>query len=121
MAQHPSPKMEGILDPAYLNRLEKRTESLARSTLMTREQIKRTDDLKTRGQEDLQTEMQDLHIELAKVKVELTVAIGRIGQIVRMFQNVAVKSDVQHIQARIDAWAPETRISRREFLKMLQD
>ena len=105
----------------YIDQLEKRSNGLMRKSVATREGMKHTSRELNRGKADLQQEMLAIQLELAELSEAVQQTMNRVKTAVDQFRYIVKKGDVNRLQQRVDAWAPEKKISRDEFKKMLEE
>ena len=103
----------------YSQRIMNRIEVLEQKSLNAREAIKHTKRDATRMRGSLEAELVGLQEECAQLEEEIQVLKRRILLVVQQFQNVIKKGDFDRLKRRADAFAPEQKVSRREFLELI--
>ena len=109
------------MDAAYLERLDGRLGRLEHNEITTRQDIAHAKEELSRVQGGIGMELASLELELAALDDEVHATVERIKLTMAAFKTVSKKGDLQRLQSRIDAWAPEQKITKKQFLRLLQD
>ncbi len=109
------------IDPAYLQRLRARSDALFSSVVLSRERALRTKRGASRMRTDLDEEFRAMHRDLASLEDETRASMQRVRAVLAQLGAVAKRPQLQRLQSRTDAWAPEKRMSRESFRLMLED
>jgi predicted nucleic acid-binding Zn-ribbon protein len=105
----------------YILRVLGRSERLERFGIACRQDIMRTQQEMIRSRVDLEVEMEALKREIVQLEIEVQRTMQRVKYAVGLFRNVAKKGDLSRLQQRVDYWAPEKRITRKQFLDLLAE
>jgi len=97
-----------------LDRLEQMGRSLHHATESNTKVQHRTD-------MEVQTQIQWLKEELAELTRYGHSTTERAHTVLRAYRLSAKKADLQRVSARVDQWAPQTRISAQQFQRMIDD
>ncbi len=108
------------VDLQYVERVAARTIRLERAEIGVRQDIARTHEDMLRLSTDLHDEMLSMHQELNVLAKETDQIVDHLKHILIQFKDVAKRQDMNRLQARVDVWAPETKISRDQFKRMLE-
>lgn len=92
---------------------------LERQEIAIRQDVSRTHQELVRMVAELELEMESLHHELVSLDGEMKRTIERAKSMVAGFKPAVKRGDLMRLQNRIDTWAPEQRISREQFKRML--
>jgi hypothetical protein len=106
-------------DPQYVERVEGRVQRIERAEITTRQDIGRTNEELERARGDILAEMALLREDLLRLEQETAGAVERVKATVAQFKTVVKKGDIARLQARIDLWSPQDRITRGQFVRML--
>lgn len=106
---------------AQTERVEAGIARLERTEVGIRQDIVRTQELLVRSVADIELEMQALKAELRLLDAELQRTVDRAKKVVGRYRGVVKGGDLARLQNRIELWAPEKRVTRDQFRKMLQD
>ena len=108
-------------DVHYVERVSASADRLMRTEIKTRQDISRTQQELVRVAADVELEMESLKRELLQLDHDVKQTVERVKSTVSSFKTVVKKGDFQRLQQRIDLWAPEQRITREQFKKMLEE
>jgi hypothetical protein len=108
------------LDTNYLGRLESRMAALERRSLVSREELKHTGRDLLLMHSDLRIELDALKKDLSDLDVKTKLAVDRLKHTIAQFRTTAKQGDLSRIQSRVDAWAPESRITRAQFKRLIE-
>lgn len=106
-------------DAAYVDRIVRRGESLDRKSAHIRKSVVQAGRDLSRSKDELHAELAALATEVAALQEEMGRTVERARQAAERFRTILKRGDLSRLQARIDAWGPEKRISRDAFLRML--
>ena len=105
----------------YTGRIDGSLQRLERQEIAIRQDVARTQQELVRMVADLEIEMESLHKELAGLTLEMKRTIERAKTTVAGFKPAVKRGDLTRLQNRIDTWAPEQKISREQFKRMLEE
>jgi hypothetical protein len=105
----------------YANRVDGGLQRLERQEIAIRQDVARTQQELVRMVAELELEMEALHHELAGLEGEMKRTVERAKSVVNGFKPAVKRGDLMRLQNRIDIWAPEQRISREQFKRMLEE
>jgi hypothetical protein len=109
------------MDQNYLAKLESRMEQLEQREIKTRQDISHAKQELDLTKEALTIELASLKGELSQLDAQVAQSIERVKLVLTNFKHVSKKGDLQRLQARVDAWAPEQKVSRKQFIDLLQE
>ncbi len=110
-----------LIDPEYVRRIHNRSILLEKKSLASRESVKATKMYFERGKTELAMEIASLNTELNELDEQIHTAVDMVKSAVDKFQYVAKAGDLKRLQQRVDAWAPEQKISRDKYKQLLED
>jgi predicted nucleic acid-binding Zn-ribbon protein len=110
-----------MADPGFIERLDGKIGSLQRYEIATRQHILHTQQELARSTADIELELEALKKELGELDAQIHVTVVRVKDAITRFRSVVKKSELVRLQQRIDLWAPEQKITREQFKRMLAD
>lgn len=120
----PSAVHQGVgtlpLDPAYVDRVSERVQRTERAEITVRQDVFHTHEEFDRTMTDIAVEVAQLRDALTIIDRDVASLIERVKHVLSMFKTVVKQGDMARLQSRVDLWAPETRITREQFARMLQ-
>jgi predicted nucleic acid-binding Zn-ribbon protein len=111
--------MDPLPESGYEARVEANLSRLERFEISTRQDIAHTQQEIVRAIADIQIEMEGLKSEIVLLEHEMKRTAATAKDVVVQFRPSAKRGEFARLQSRIDAWAPEKRITRDQFKKML--
>ncbi len=108
-------------DSAYVGRLNARSALLSQQSVRAREDVRRTHVELERLRVDMRTQLDMVKAELAIAHGETDAAVHRVERLVEELRRLARAGDGVRLQARADAWAPETWITPEQLKLMIRD
>ncbi len=103
------------------DRLAQRAHLLEQRSTSMREHAIASQRTMQRIERDLPTELRALQQEIESTQRETHACVESAKVIVDRFQNVSKRGDLARVRSRIDAWAPEQKVSRESFLRLLEE
>ncbi|HIH24117.1 TPA: hypothetical protein HA251_03730 [Candidatus Woesearchaeota archaeon] len=108
------------LDPAYVDRVSERVQRTERAEITVRQDVFHTHEEFDRTMADIAVEVAQLRDALAIIEHDVASVVERVKHSLSMFKTVVKQGDMARLQSRVDLWAPETRITREQFARMLR-
>lgn len=108
------------LDPAYVDRVSERVQRTERAEITVRQDIFHTHEEFDSTMADIAVEIAQLRDALINIEQDVASVVERVKHSLSMFKTVVKQGDMARLQSRVDLWAPETRITREQFARMLQ-
>ena len=105
----------------YAERIAARADKLHRETIATQKEIISSRRALDRARDEMRQEFAMLRGELAALDAALGGTVQGVTASVHAFQRVAKRHEFVRLQQRIDAWAPERKLSRDAFKRMIED
>jgi len=102
-----------------MKRAEEKLEYLERMEIGVRQDVAHTHQAQERMTQDLHQELQQLKEELVLVDVEMRKVMTKVRGTLEQFKTAVKKGDLARLQAKADMWAPEKRITKKQFEKMI--
>jgi hypothetical protein len=112
--------VERSMHDEYEQRVSDRLARLEHLELVTRQDIAHTQQELVRMTADIELEMEALRKDLGTLDGEMHKSVDEVKFIVGKFKTVVKKGDLQRLQNRIDMWAPQDKITREQFKKLLE-
>jgi hypothetical protein len=112
--------VERSMPDEYEQRVSDRLARLEHLELVTRQDIAHTQQELVRMNADIELEMEALRKELGELDGEMRNSVGQVKAIVGKFKTVVKKGDLQRLQNRVDMWAPQEKITREQFKRLLE-
>jgi hypothetical protein len=110
-----------VEDVQYLGRIRDRAAGLQRKEIVIRQDISHTQHSLVRVSADIELELEALRNEIVTLEHIAHQTVGRVRAAVFFFKNVAKRADLVRLQQRSDAWAPQEKITKEQFGRMLED
>jgi hypothetical protein len=109
------------MDPEYVEKIASRMDQLERKEISLRQDTAHTKQELDRMQEDISLEIASLRQELLALEVQVNQSVEQVKLVLAKFKSVSKKGDLQKLQAKVDAWAPEQKMSRKQFKELLEE
>lgn len=105
----------------YLTTVLARAAQLERSTFAVRSELVHTARTLERTRESFGVELTRVQHELKLLEREVAQTIRSVESTVHKFRRVVKRAELARLQQRVDVWAPEKKVSRVAFQRLLQD
>jgi len=107
--------------PSYEAVVSQRAMRLEGTSLDVDTDTKSIRDALERSRDRTERELKIVADEVLRLHEQTTASMARVSQMVERFQTVVKKKELERLQRRVDAWAPEQKITREMFRRFLED
>jgi hypothetical protein len=103
-----------------MDHLEQNAAKLEHGEIALRQDVHHTQELLVRAVASIELEMHSLKTELLALEGEMQSTIDRAKKVVGQYKGVVKRGDMMRLQNRADVWAPEKRITREQFKRLIE-
>jgi hypothetical protein len=113
--------MQPVFDDRYLTRVHARLQTLEQQESTMKLRLHETTREMVRVTASTEVELGRLKEDLASLERDVRLTADRLRETMLHFHALARSTELERLQARIEQWAPEQRVTTEQFKRMLRD